>query len=63
VRATFSDFLLLTLFQVKLVVVGDGAVGKTCSLIAYAEDKFPDEYVSFKKISNLIYLFYLPNYR
>ena len=29
----------------KLVVVGDGACGKTCLLIRFAEDKFEMEYI------------------
>uniref|UniRef100_A0A8C7A7A3 Transforming protein RhoA n=1 Tax=Neovison vison TaxID=452646 RepID=A0A8C7A7A3_NEOVI len=31
--------------QKKLVIIGDGACGKTCLLIVFSKDQFPEVYV------------------
>ncbi|RWS00987.1 uncharacterized protein B4U79_06914, partial [Dinothrombium tinctorium] len=33
------------LLQEKLVIVGDGACGKTCLLIMFSKDQFPEVYM------------------
>jgi small GTP-binding protein len=38
--------MLSTISQLKCVALGDGAVGKTCALISYTSNCFPDMYTA-----------------
>lgn len=48
---TVADYPMLpqvakkSLYSMKIVVVGDGGCGKTCMLVSYAQQKFPEIYV------------------
>jgi small GTP-binding protein len=37
--------LVMATLRKKLVIVGDGACGKTCLLIVFSKDQFPEVYV------------------
>lgn len=37
--------LAMAAIRKKLVIVGDGACGKTCLLIVFSKDQFPEVYV------------------
>lgn len=41
----FSLAEFMAAIRKKLVIVGDGACGKTCLLIVFSKDQFPEVYV------------------
>ncbi len=42
---TYFSLLGMAAIRKKLVIVGDGACGKTCLLIVFSKDQFPEVYV------------------
>lgn len=42
---TLCFSLQMAAIRKKLVIVGDGACGKTCLLIVFSKDQFPEVYV------------------
>lgn len=42
---TFVAAVTMATLRKKLVIVGDGACGKTCLLIVFSKDQFPEVYV------------------
>ena len=40
-----SEAINMAAIRKKLVIVGDGACGKTCLLIVFSKDQFPEVYV------------------
>ena len=43
--SSIEDTLAMASIRKKLVIVGDGACGKTCLLIVFSKDQFPEVYV------------------
>jgi len=41
----YFDKSRMAAIRKKLVIVGDGACGKTCLLIVFSKDQFPEVYV------------------
>jgi len=41
----YLDTSAMAAIRKKLVIVGDGACGKTCLLIVFSKDQFPEVYV------------------
>ena len=44
IQSFINQYTMATLRK-KLVIVGDGACGKTCLLIVFSKDQFPEVYV------------------